>query len=81
MLLLGFVLSNDVDSGNVTSICWYGVVSFGVSVLSAGVSLADRRYSVSVGSGGIIFDCNFFVLGRDWLMQVISFYYCSFSPS
>ena len=81
MLLLGFVLSDDIESGDVTSICWCGVVLFGVSVLFTGVNLADRCFFVSVGSGGIVFGCIFFVLGHEWLMRVISFCCYYFLPS
>ena len=63
MLLLGLVFSDDVDSGDVTSICWDWLSSFDVFVSSVGVNLADRRFSVSTESGCIIFDCIFFCFG------------------
>ena len=64
MLLLRFVWSDDAESGDVTSICWCGVVELGVSVLSTmGVNLEDRCLSVLVKSGGIIFVDVFFCFG------------------
>ena len=81
MLLLGFVLSDDVESGDVTSICWCGVVSLGVSVLSTnGVSLENFVFLFR-SNMVVLFLISSFVLGREWLMRVIVFYYCCFSPS
>jgi hypothetical protein len=73
VLLLGFVLSDDVDSGDVTSICWDWLSSLDMFVSSAGVSLADRRFSVSAESGGIIFDCIFFCFGS-WAADAGDFF-------